>query len=57
MSDPSASTGLPLPQLATNAVGIPTMPSSTVKPFFLSSSTRYRCVSTSWNPSSPKLKI
>ena len=33
MSDPSAITGLPLPQVAIQAVGIPAMPSSTAKPF------------------------
>ena len=37
MSEPSAITGLPLPHVAMNAVGMPATPSSTVKPFFLSS--------------------
>ena len=34
MSEPSAITGLPDPQVAMNAVGMPAIPSSTVKPFF-----------------------
>jgi hypothetical protein len=34
MSDPSDSTGLPDPQLATKAVGIPAAFRWTVKPFF-----------------------
>ena len=34
MSEPSAITGLPLPHVAMNAVGMPATPSSTVKPFF-----------------------
>ncbi len=45
MSEPSAITGLPEPHVAMNAVGMPAMPSCTVKPFFLSTSTRYRWVS------------
>ena len=40
MSDPSAMTGLPLPHVAMNAVGMPATPSSIVKPFFLSSAMR-----------------
>ena len=40
MSDPSVSTGLPDPQVAMNAVGMPAIPSSTVKPFFFRMSTR-----------------
>ena len=34
ISEPSAITGFPDPQEATNAVGIPATPSSTEKPFF-----------------------
>ena len=41
MSEPSAITGLPLPHVAMNDVGMPATPSSTWKPFFLSTSTRY----------------
>src|SRR5580692_7917095 len=52
---PSAITGLPLPQRATQAVGIPDTPRSTVKPFFSSTPVRYLEVSYSWKPSSPKL--
>ena len=40
MSDPSAITGFPEPQVAMNAVGMPAMPSSTAKPFFFRMSTR-----------------
>jgi hypothetical protein len=47
MSEPSASTGLPDPQVAMKAVGIPAMPSSTVNPFFFRTSIRYRFVSNS----------
>src|SRR5918993_402180 len=57
MSLPRAITGLPDPQVAMKAVGMPATPSSTVKPFLRRMSTTYRCVSVSWNPSSPKLKI
>jgi hypothetical protein len=35
MSEPSAMTGLPDPQVAMKAVGMPAMPSSTANPFFL----------------------
>ena len=35
MSEPSEMTGLPEPQVATQAVGIPAIPSVTVNPFFL----------------------
>ena len=45
-------TGLPAPQLATHAVGMPATPRSTLKPFFSSRPVRNRAVSTSWNPSS-----
>ena len=38
MSEPSAITGLPDPHVAMNAVGMPAMPSWTVKPFFSSTS-------------------
>ncbi len=41
MSEPSAITGLPEPQLAIHAVGIPARFSCTVKPFFLRMSVRY----------------
>ena len=34
MSDPRAMTGLPAPQIATHAVGMPEMPRLTVNPFF-----------------------
>jgi len=47
MSDPSAITGLPDPQVATQAVGIPATPSVTVNPFFRSSPVRYFEVSIS----------
>ena len=50
-------TGLPEPQLAIQAVGMPATPRSTLKPFFSSIAVTYRDVSTSWNPSSLKLKI
>ncbi len=53
MSEPSAMTGLPRPHVAMNDVGMPATPSSTVKPFFLSTATRYFDVSNSWKPSSP----
>ena len=56
MSDPRAITGLPEPQLAIHAVGIPARLSWTVKPFFFRMPVRYFDVSNSWNPSSPKLK-
>jgi hypothetical protein len=56
MSDPSAITGLPEPHLATHAVGMPATPRCTVKPNFSSCAVRYRDVSNSWKPSSPKLK-
>ncbi len=55
-SDPSAITGLPEPNFATQAVGIPATPRSTVKPFCSRMPVRYFDVSNSWNPSSPKLK-
>jgi hypothetical protein len=45
---PSAMTGEPEPQRATQAVGMPAMPRSMVKPFFSSTSVRYFEVSTSW---------
>ena len=40
MSEPSEITGLPEPQLAMKAVGMPEIPSSTVNPFFFRRSTR-----------------
>ena len=56
MSEPSAITGLPDPQVATHAVGMPDCPRVTLKPNFSSCAVRYRDVSTSCMPSSPKLK-
>ena len=55
ISDPSAITGFPLPHSAIQAVGIPEIPFSTLKPLFSRISVRYLDVSTSWKPSSPKL--
>ena len=55
MSEPSAITGLPDPQRATNAVGMPATPSCTVKPFCFRMPTRYFEVSNSWKPGSAKL--
>ena len=40
MSDPSAITGLPLPQVATHAVGMPATPRRIAKPFFSSMAVR-----------------
>ena len=40
ISEPSEMTGFPEPQVATHAVGIPKIPSRTVKPFLRSRSTR-----------------
>ena len=56
MSEPNEMTGLPEPQRATNAVGMPATPRSTVKPFCSRMPVRYFDVSTSWNPSSPNEK-
>ena len=56
MSEPSAITGLPLPKVATHAVGMPATPRRTANPFFSSMPVRYLEVSTSWKPSSAKLK-
>src|SRR5688572_17879591 len=56
MSEPNAITGLPDPQVATHAVGMPDCPRVTLKPNFSSCAVRYRDVSTSCMPSSPKLK-
>ncbi len=56
MSEPSEITGLPSPQVATQAVGIPATPRSTLKPSFSRMPVRYFEVSNSWKPSSPKLK-
>ena len=56
MSEPSAITGLPEPHVATHAVGMPDTPRCTLKPCFSSRPVRYFDVSTSWKPSSPKLK-
>ncbi|MNL50799.1 hypothetical protein D3C87_1738430 [compost metagenome] len=55
MSLPTAITGFPEPHLAVQAVGMPAMPCSIVKPFFFKMSVRYLEVSNSWKPSSPKL--
>src|SRR5689334_11029462 len=55
-SEPSAITGLPDPQRAVHAVGIPATPSCTVNPFCRRIAVRNFVVSNSWNPSSPKLK-
>src|SRR5688572_16203078 len=56
ISDPSEMTGLPDPQVAIHAVGIPEIPSSIVNPCWRRIFVRYLDVSISWNPSSPKLK-
>ena len=48
-------TGLPEPQVATHAVGMPATPRSTLKPCVSRMPVRYFDVSTSWKPSSPKL--
>jgi hypothetical protein len=56
MSAPSAMTGFPDPHVATQAVGMFATPRLTVKPFFSRTAVRYFEVSTSWCPSSPKLK-
>ena len=56
MSEPSAMTGLPEPHFAIHPVGTPANPRWTVKPFFSRTPVRYFDVSTSWKPSSPKLK-
>src|SRR5260221_12147689 len=53
---PRAMTGLPLPQRAIQAVGMPAMPFSTLNPFLARMVVIYLDVSTSWKPSSPKLK-
>src|SRR5688572_3111271 len=55
MSDPSAMTGLPEPQVATHAVGMPATPRRTVNPFRSRMSVRYLDVSNSWWASSEKL--
>ena len=55
MSEPIAITGLPEPQVATQAVGMPATPRWTLKPYFSSMPVRYFEVSTSCMPSSPKL--
>ena len=47
MSEPSAITGLPDPQVATHAVGIPATPRSILKPFFSRMAVRYFDVSNS----------
>ena len=56
MSEPSEITGLPYPQVATQAVGMPATPRSILKPSFSRMPVRYFEVSNSWKPSSPKLK-
>src|SRR3954447_5556818 len=55
-SEPRAITGLPEPQRAVHAVGMPAPPSCTVKPFCRRIPVRNFVVSNSWKPSSPKLK-
>ncbi len=60
MSEPSEITGFAPAgerQTATQAVGMPAVPRVTVKPFFSRTPVRYFDVSSSWNPSSAKLKI
>src|ERR1017187_1340558 len=52
---PREITGLPDPQLATHAVGMPATPRRIWKPSFSRIPVRYLEVSTSWKPSSPKL--
>src|SRR4051812_18012307 len=54
-SEPSAMTGLPDPQRAVHAVGIPATPRSILKPFCSRMPVRYFVVSYSWKPSSAKL--
>ncbi len=49
-------TGLPSPQEATQAVGMPATLRSILKPSFSRMPVRYLVVSNSWKPSSPKLK-
>ena len=49
ISLPIAMTGLPEPQRATQAVGMPATPRSIVKPFFSRISVMYFEVSNSWN--------
>ena len=55
MSEPSEMTGLPEPQVAIQAVGMPEIPSSIENPFCRRMPVRYFEVSNSWNPSSLKL--
>ncbi len=50
ISEPSEITGLPEPQVATHAVGIPAMPRSIWKPSFSRMPVRYFDVSNSWKP-------
>ena len=56
MSDPSEITGLPDPQVATNAVGMPATLRCTLNPFCSRIPVRYFTVSNSWNPGSPNEK-
>src|SRR5580692_1055134 len=56
ISLPREITGLPDPQDATHAVGMPATPCSTLKPSFSRMPERYFEVSNSCIPSSPKLK-
>src|SRR6185503_3610464 len=56
MSDPREMTGLPLPQRATQAVGMPATPRCTVNPFCSRMPARYFDVSVSCMPSSPNEK-
>src|SRR5690348_12419868 len=53
MSEPNEMTGLPDPHFATNAVGIPATPRSTLNPFCSRIPDRYLDVSNSCIPSSP----
>src|ERR1035438_10122748 len=55
ISLPREITGLPDPQLATHAVGIPATPREILNPSFSRMAVRYLVVSNSWKPSSPKL--
>ena len=57
MSVPSAMTGVPDPHRATQEVGMPATPVSTVKPCSSRMPVTYRWVSNSWKPSSLKLKM
>ena len=49
-------TGLPVPHVAIQAVGMPARLRSILKPFFSRMPVRYFVVSNSWKPGSAKLK-